>query len=246
MLLSFVSFIKSHKVLTILIAIAILIAIVLGIYFATRKKAKKLKTNEIACIGVFSALSIILYFLKFNLPFIFPDFLEIHFSMLPIIIIGFMFGPIESIYMLIVRAIIKLPFTGTFCVGELADLLIGIPIVLSTSLIYKKIHNKKGAIISLATGVLIWILASIITNYLINVPAYIALYWGGNVEPFISLLEVIPGVNSENYMGRYLLYAVLPFNTLLSVLVSLITFIVYKRVSVFFDKISDKYGNKQQ
>lgn len=242
MLLSFISFIKNNKTLTIIITIAVLIAIILGIYFLSKKKREKLKTNEIACIGVFSALSIILYFLKFNLPFLFPDFLEIHFSMLPIIIIGFMFGPIESIYMLIVRAIIKLPFTGTFCVGELADLLIGIPIVLSTSITYKKIHSKKGAVISLLIGIFVWVISSIIINYFINVPAYIALYWGGNLEPFISLLKVIPGVTSENYMIRYLLYAVLPFNTLLSVLVSLVTFIVYKRVSILFDKISDKYN----
>ena len=48
--------------------------------------------------------------------------------------------------------------------------------------------------------------------------------------------KVLPSMNESNFMRLYLLGAILPFNLLLSTLVSLVTFFVYKRVSVLFKK----------
>jgi riboflavin transporter FmnP len=111
-------------------------------------------------------------------------------------------------------------------------------VILVTSLIYKKYHTRKGAVVSLLLGILTWIVAGVLSNYLINVPFFLELYCNGNVEAFISALSVIPGVTAENYMIKYLIYATVPFNALLAAVVSFVTFIVYKKISILFEKIT--------
>lgn len=245
MVLNFIDLLTNNKLLVILLTIIILI-ILIAVLWIIKGKKEKITSKKIATIGIFTAFSIVLYFLKFNLPFIFPSFLEINFSLLPIIIIGFMFGPVEGITVVLLRAIIKIPFTSTFCVGELADVLIGIPVVLVTSLIYLKMHSKKGALIALLFGIITWIISAVLTNYLINVPFFIQLYCNGNVIAFLGALSIIPGVNEENYIMKYLLLAVVPFNGLLSILVSLITFLVYKKISILFNKMGTSYEKEKQ
>jgi riboflavin transporter FmnP len=236
MVLNFIELLTNNKLLVMLLTIIALLVIV-AVMWIIKGKKEKITSKKIASLGIFTAFSIVLYFLKFNLPFIFPSFLEINFSLLPIIIVGFMFGPVEGITVVLLRAIIKIPFTSTFCVGELADALIGIPVVLVSSLIYIKFHSKKGALISLLFGVFTWIFAAVLANYFINVPFFIQLYCNGNVSAFLGALSIIPGVTEENYLIKYLFLAVVPFNGLLSVLVSTVTFLVYKKISILFNKI---------
>lgn len=238
MILGFVDVLKKYKILAIILVIVVALLLVSLMWIYRKKKYQNNVTvKEVSTIGIFTALSMVLYLLKFNLP-IFPPFLEFNFSLLPIIIIGFMMGPIEGVTIVLLRGIIKLPMTSTFCVGEVADILIGIPVILVTSLIYKKHHTRKGAIVSLLLGILTWIVAGVLSNYLINVPFFLELYCNGNVEAFISALSVIPGVTAENYMIKYLIYATVPFNALLAAVVSFVTFIVYKKISILFEKIT--------
>lgn len=224
--------------------IMILFIIIVAILWAIKAKKQKIANRKVAILGIFSALSIILYFLKFNLPFIFPSFLEINFSLLPIIIIGFMYGPVEGITLVLIRAIIKIPFTSTFCVGEVADVLIGVPVSLISSTIYSYIHTKKGAYLALGSGIIVWVFASIITNYCINVPFFIQLYCDGNINSFVGALSIIPGVNENNYLSKYVIYAVVPFNLLISSLVSIVTLLLYKRISNIFhiEKTNNNYN----
>ena len=85
-----------------------------------------------------------------------------------------------------------------------------------------------------------WIVVGCVANYLILVPAYITLFFGGNVNVFVSMLEMIPGVNESNYNIRYVLFGALPFNAVLSVGVSIITYLVYKRMSNLFHLFDKK------
>lgn len=237
MFLNLIDNLKQHKILVAIITILVLLSSIV-IMWIIRNKKRRIKVNEVASIGVFTAFSIVLYFLKFNLPFIFPEFLEINFSLLPVIILGYMLGPVEAITVVLLRAIIKMPFSSTICVGELADLMIGIPVALITSLMYKKMHTRIGALISLGCGILTWVIVALFTNYFVNVPFFLEFYCLGNESTFVSILTIIPGVNEYNYMMKYLLYAVVPFNLLISVVVSLVTFLVYKKISILFSKFN--------
>mgnify|MGYP003297090946 CR=1 FL=1 len=182
-------------------------------------------------LGIFGALSTILYFIKFPLP-IFVSFLKIQFSNIPVLLGSFMFGPLEGIVVALIRTMIKLPFSDTLCVGELQDLIISIAISCITGIIYKKNRTKKNAIISLVLASIAWVFISVVSNAFITIPLYIKFMFNGNDQVLIDAISVvIKNVNKENYMIKYLMLSCLPFNALLSVLVSLITFLIYKRTS---------------
>ncbi len=195
---------------------------------------------KLTVVANLTALSVLLYFLKFPLPFIFPIFLEIQFSNLPAIIGGFALGPIGGSLIVFIRFLIKLLASKTAGVGELIDLLIGLSVVLVSSIIYMKNKTKKGAMYASLAGVLTWTLIAVLANYLFIVDFYIEFYFKGDIAPLLGMLAVIPNINAENYMGKYLLYAIIPFNLLLSSLVFSVTFLVYKRISNLIHHFSEK------
>lgn len=187
----------------------------------------------IVMVAIFAGLSTVLYFLKFSLPFMFPGFLKIQFSNLPIIMIGFLLGPWAGVATLAIKSLIALPFTSSVGVGELADFILGLGVSLSSSLIYKFNHTKKGAIIALVVSLFVWIILGVLANWLILIPFYIELYFHGDVNALVGALGIIKGINTDNYMLYYLLFAVIPFNALISFLVNLVTYFTYKRISTF-------------
>ena len=207
-------------------------------------KNKKL-IDYISKVAIFSALSFILYlFPKFPLPF-FPSFLDIQFSNLPAILGGFVIGPLGGCLIVIVRCALKLllGMSTTAGVGEIADLLLGVCVVLSSSLIYKKYKSKQGGFVALGVSIFVWIVSSIFINAYINVPFYINAFFGGDINGLVAVCKpVIKGINSSNFLEYYIKYAVIPFNLLLSILVSLVTLIVYKRISNIFKNVNkNKY-----
>ncbi len=199
---------------------------------------------QIVIIANLTALSLLLYMLKFPLPFIFPVFLDIQFSNLPAIIGGFTLGPIGGAAIVVIRTLFKLLTSETAGVGEMIDLIIGLSTVLTSSIVYKRIKTKKGAIIASFAGMAVWIIVAVLTNYFFVLDFYLELYFNGDVDLLLNLLTVIPGVTAENYMSKYILYAIIPFNVLLSGLVYLITFLVYKRISHLIDLFAAKLEKK--
>lgn len=193
--------------------------------------------DYISKVAIFGALSTILYFFpKFPLPF-FPSFLDVQFSNLPAVLGGFVLGPVGGTIVVLIKTIIKLPFSSTACVGELADLLIGVFTVLVSSLYYQKNKTKKGGLIALILGAITWVIVAVAVNYFILIPFYIEMFFGGSVEPLIVLLSgLYKNVTIDNYLVKYILFATIPFNTLLATIVNVVTFFVYKKISIIFKK----------
>ena len=204
---------------------------------------KRKQTKKIAHLAVLAALSVVFYmFLKFPLPF-FPSFLDIQFSNLPVILAGFVFGPLEACIICIIRFLVKIPASSTAMVGETADLIIGCLVGITTSIIYKKNHTKKGGIIALIVGSVVWVVAACISNAFILLPLFMKTY-GENAV--LGMLSYMKGINANNYMLYYIFLAVVPFNLLLATIVSLITFFVYKRVSGLYNsEFSDTDDQKK-
>ena len=193
------------------------------------KQSKFIK--KMALIAILSAVSFGLYYINFPIPFLFPGFLKVNFSNLPILIGGFTLGPVAGTAIVIIRFLIKLPLTDTVFVGEIADLIIGFASVIPAAIIYRHNKSKKGAAMALVISTLFWIASGMLANMFVLVPAYIKIYFNGNINSFVNTLKIIPGVTEHNYMSKYILWAVIPFNTLISVVVNIITYIVYKRIS---------------
>ena len=199
---------------------------------ATRKSAilKHFSAGNMAVMAILTALSFILYmFVKFPLPFMFPSFLDMQISDLPALLAGFALGPIEGSLVIIIKCCLKMPFSGTACVGELGDMVIGIANVLPASLIYRFHKNRKGAIVGMAVGMLCAVVASLFMNWLVLIPFYANAFGMNAIVGMMSSLY--PDVTADTVYNYYLPLAVLPFNILRCLVCALVTYFTYKPLS---------------
>lgn len=188
----------------------------------------------IVTAGVLAAISTVLRFLETPLPLI-PSFLKLDFSNVPALIGGLALGPLAGTAILVVKNLIYLPFSQTLGVGEVADFIVSLSLVLTASLIYKYKKNRKGAVIGMSTGsVIMSFAAGPLMNYFVLIPFYAAVYFGSSVDAIIDLAAVAnPGINS---LWAYILYAVVPFNVIKCLAICIVTGLLYKPLSPLLHK----------
>lgn len=221
-----------HIISLIVVAIAVVAAIVFVIVYSKLcKKNKEFSWARFAArVAIFSALSTILYVFKvfeIHLPF-FPSFLALHFDEIPAFIAGFAYGPFSALIVIIVKSVVKLPFSSTLCVGELADFIFSCAFVLPTTLIYKKIRNLKGVFIGFAVGTVIQVVVAMVLNVYAMLPFYIQVM-GMTPEMILSLCQKAnPAI--QNIEWDYALFAVLPMNLMKDAIVIVITFFIYRNI----------------
>lgn len=195
-------------------------------------------TRDIARIGIFGAMATLLYvvpMLRFPVP-LFASFLEVNFSDVIALIGGFAFGPYVAAGIQIVKVLIKLPITSTAMVGELADLILGILYVVPAAWYYHTHKTKKGAMMALLLSSLIHLGFSAILNYYVLTPFYVEFYFGGNSEALIGFIQ---STNTRviDLGWSYILWAIVPFNFFRNLLISVITFVVYKKTHRLINQI---------
>lgn len=194
-----------------------------------KKREKILTTRKIAMIGVFSAVAAILHILDFPVPFA-PPFYKMDFSELPALIGGFAFGPVAAVLIEFCKILLKLLFKGTSTafVGDLANFLVGCTFLLPASVIYLFRKTKKTAIFSCVVGTLIMTVFGTAFNGIYLLPKFAQLY-GMPLEAIIEMGHVInPAINSVTTL---VVFAVAPMNLLKGGIVSLVTILVYKKIS---------------
>ncbi len=196
--------------------------------------SRKKVFNLITKVAIFTALSYLFYFIKFSIPSIFPFFLEIQFSNVPAILGGLILGPVGGSLIVIIRFLFKLLSTTSLGIGEIVDLIIGLSVVLSSSIYYLNHKTKKGGLISLIIAFAAWIISACLLNAYVTLPFYIDKFFGGTPNYLEMIKAYIPNVTESNYMVLTIFGIILPFNALLASIICLITFIVYKKVSIVF------------
>ena len=119
----------------------------------TTKEKKRISTKVIAQIGVLGAIAMVLMLFDIPLPFA-PTFYKIDFSEVPVLIGAFTMGPVAGALIELVKILLNLLIRGTSTagVGDLGNFLIGCAMCIPASLIYQKLHSRKGAIIGMVTG----------------------------------------------------------------------------------------------
>jgi len=183
---------------------------------------KRISTTYLCYVALMIALSTILsYFPEIPLAF-FAPWLKLDFSFVPMLLIGFSFGPGASVLALVITNIVHLLGSTTGGVGELANTFVGAAYLLPPTLIYIRHRNKKAAIIGTAIGALLMVAVAILTNKYLLVPALL----GEKIASFD--------------MTGYLIAGILPFNLIKGLMNSLITFLLYKHLSRFIKEINCK------
>lgn len=188
---------------------------------------KKENIRRITVIGIMSAVSAVLMMLSFNIP-IMPSFIKMDFSELPALITAFSIGPISGVIVCFIKNLINLMFTTTAGVGELSNFVLGACLVLPAGLIYKKIKTRGGALIGAVAGSLIMAVFSIPWNYYVTYPAYINIL-NFPLEAILGMYKAInPNVNG---LMQALLIFNLPYTFCKGVIISVLTFLLYKKLS---------------
>lgn len=220
-----------------IIAIVLILAVPTYSIVKTIKKEKILTTKFITRTAIFSAIATILYivpYLKFPVLF-FPSFLELHFDEIPALIAGFAYGPLSGFFVILIKTIIKLPLTSTLGVGELADLIYGLALVIPSALFYKKRRNIKGAFIGLGIASLIQLAISSFLTTFVMLDFYIFVM-GFSKEMLLNMCQIAnPNVTSLTW--PFFFWVALPFNLFKDVILVVLTALLYKRLHSLIDKI---------
>lgn len=225
--------------ITFVVALLLIVAFAIKLFFDTsRSRESKLTTRFIARVAIFGALSAILYivpFLKFPVPF-FPSFLEFHFDEIPVFIAAFAYGPVSGICILLVKTILKFPFTTTACVGEIADFIFSFVFIVPAAIIYKKHRSFKFVAIGLSIGLFLQLFFSTVGNVYVIFPFYMKILSMSESQLLAVCRIANPAINDVRWSVGFL--AVLPFNAIKDAAVILVTLLVYKSTHQLIDKIA--------
>lgn len=185
------------------------------------------KASKITYTAIFAAIATILMYFEFPLPFM-PPFLKVDLSGAVVLIGAFIFGIGPAITMIGIKDVIHLMQTQTGGSGELADFLMLSSLVIVAVLVYRTHKTRKRAVAGCLLGSAAMACIGMLTNYALIIPFY------SNFMPleaiFAACAEVNPYVTG---MQGYLLLGVLPFNLIKGVILTVITMLVYKKLSLF-------------
>lgn len=205
--------------------------IVFVILYSKYMKSKEFSWVRFAArVGIFGALSAILYVVpvfQLKLPFL-PAFMELHFDEIPAFIAGYAYGPFTALIVILVKTIIKLPFSSTLMVGELADFLFSSAFVLPAAFIYKKVRNLKGVFIGFGVSFVLQVIVASVMNVFAILPFYMQVM----NYPYDVIMDMCSEANPlvKNLGFDYVMFVVVPLNVIKNTIVLVITFFVYKGI----------------
>ncbi|MBO4562325.1 MAG: ECF transporter S component [Clostridia bacterium] len=194
------------------------------------KDRKKLSdTHYITYTALFSCMAAVLMLLEFPLFFA-PGFYKLDISELPVMICTFYLGPVAGVITEFLKVFLKLLLKGTSTafVGDFANFAVGCTFVLPASIIYHAKPSRKTALIGLGAGTLVMTVFGSAFNALYLIPKFAKLF---HME-LDAIVGMGTAVNSRiTSVPTLVLYAVVPFNLLKGVVISVLTFLLYKRIS---------------
>ena len=185
---------------------------------------KTLSTQYLTRIAVLTALASILFMIE--IPVV--AFYKLDLSNLPVLLGAFSMGPGAGLAILLLKSVIGMLHSTSMYVGELADFIMGAAMVLPAALIYKANKTRNGALIGMVAGTVAMVVVAVLVNWKIMIPFYMNAY-GMPMEAVVGMATAaVPFVNTE---WELLLYVTAPFNLLKGVVLSLLTYVMYKRLS---------------
>jgi riboflavin transporter FmnP len=176
----------------------------------------KFGVKKMATMAVLAALSIVLMLLiKFPVipaaPYLIYEPADV-----PIFIGAFLFGPFAGLLITVVVSGIQASMSPDGWVGFVMHVIATGTFVVAAGLIYKKFHNIKGAVVALVSGTL--------AMTLIMIPANLV------IQTLFRDMEFAA-------VAKLLVPVIIPFNLIKAGLNSIITFLVYKRISNIFHRL---------
>ena len=189
------------------------------------KKQNKVSVRKLAMAGMLSAVAFILMYLELPIP-IMPSFIKFDFSDLPALIGAFALGPLWGVVIELVKNLLHLAVSQSMFIGELSNFILGAIFVGVAGFVYKHKKTRIGALIGSVAGAFIMSVVSIATNYFITYPFYTNFM---PMEGIIGAYQAILPV-ADSLLKCLIIFNV-PFNFVKGMVVAVICFIIYKKLS---------------
>nr|WP_072536519.1 ECF transporter S component [Anaerococcus mediterraneensis] len=190
-------------------------------------RTKALSLNNVVKVGILAALAYVLMFIQIPIP-IAPPFMKIDLADVPALVGGFAMGPWYGVLIQLIKNVLNLTKTTTYGVGELSNFIVGATFVFVSTTIYKSKKTKKTAIFSLICGVIAMTAVATLSNAFVVFPTY-GKVMGLDMSAFVGMTSKTNGL-VKSYFSLMVL-SIAPFNIIKGALASLVTDLVYKRVS---------------
>ncbi len=226
----------------ILTCLAVFAALMLAAALLQKLLCKNIKplsgTHYITYTAMFATMAGVLMLIEIPLPFA-PPFYKIDLSELPVMICTFYLGPVAGVTAELLKVLVKLLLKGTSTafVGDFANFAVGCSFVLPASLVYHAKPGKRSALLGLAAGTLCMTIFGSAFNAIYLLPKFAVLFG----MPMEAIIGMGTKVNAHIVsVPTLVLFAVVPFNLLKGVVVSLLTFLLYKRISPLLHRADDK------
>lgn len=186
--------------------------------------------NKLVKIALLSAIAVVLMYFDFVIPFIPFAWLKIDLSDVPALMGAFAFGPMAGVVIELLKNLLILVVKGseTMLVGQLANFIVGCALVVPAAWVYHKNKSKKTAILGMILGTICIEIVGILANIYILLPAF----GMGNM--------------AKDELIKYVTIGLLPLNGLKAILVSVITYILYKRVSVSIFQVDSNFNKVEK
>lgn len=169
----------------------------------------KITTKNLVLIAMMCAVAFAAVALC-RIPIPFAPFLQYEPKDVVIVIAGFALGPSVAAAVAVISALVEyITISDTGVIGLVMNIISSVGFAVTAAIFYKEIHTFKGAIISLAVGVLVMTALMLLWNYLIT-PLYMEM--------------------PREKVAAMLLPMFLPFNLGKGVINSIITVLIYKPI----------------
>lgn len=184
------------------------------------------KLMKLIILALLGAISFVLFFLSFPLPFL-PPYLKIDFSDVPALMAGLIFSPVAGIIVVLVKNVLYLVIGMGEPVGVAANFLAGVLFMFPVAYFYHRFKSVKSIVSGLVTGTIIMAISMSILNYFVILPIYA---W------FMGMEEM----RTEGAIQLAVMAGILPFNILKGIIVGLLFVPFYKKMRTWIDQQSMK------
>lgn len=193
--------------------------------YSKKDLKKRFSTKRLALMAIFVALAYAVSFLEIPLPLFGASFLKLDFGNVFIVLISFALGPIEGVIVCLLKECLRALSSSSLCAGELANFLITSVYLLLPAWFYTYKRTLKTVVITLGVSCLTATGMALLANRFLIFPAYSYLFGGS-----------IFGMTVQEAFYAFWI-AVLLFNLLKTVLIGLLTMLLYKRLSNVLKKM---------
>ena len=174
-------------------------------------------TKQLVTMALMAAIAILLSFAEYPIIPAAP-FLKLDVALVPATVVGFAYGAGPGILVGIVSAVAHAVLSNNW-VGAIMNIIVTFCYILPAALIYQRNRTFKGGMIGLAVSVVCLVVGAIIANLIVD-PTFYSM-------PFDKVVSLI-------------IPAILPFNIIKGVVVSVLTALVYKSISNFITPEKDQ------